>query len=94
MVSHLLNVVSVLAALIAAVLWFYASKVDVPAPSNTAGVGGLIGGFLIGLNPKNERIDLIATTTTQSLWNARAAFASAISATCAGATPLFAHFGY
>jgi hypothetical protein len=71
---------SALAALISAVLWFIASHAEVPAPPETSGVGGLVGGYLIGLNTKGQRINLVATPAKQSLWNSRAARAAGISA--------------
>lgn len=69
-----------IAALIAAVLWIVASRAEVPPPPETSGVGGLIGGYLIGLNPEGKRIDLIGTTAKQSLWNSRAALALTVTA--------------
>jgi hypothetical protein len=71
---------SAVSALVAAVLWIVASRAEVPAPPGTAGVGGLVGGYLIGLNAKGQRIDLVATPAKQSLWNSRAASAAAITA--------------
>lgn len=69
-------------ALIVAGLWIKASYAEVPAPAETSGVGGLIGGYLIGVNPKGERIDLIGTVQEQSHWNSRAACWSAFPAVC------------
>jgi hypothetical protein len=67
-------------ALIAAVLWIVASRAEVPAPPETSGIGGLVGGYLIGLNSKGKRIDLIRTPAKQSLWNSRAALAATVTA--------------
>ena len=69
-----------MAALIAAVLWLIASRAETPAPSETSGVGALIGGYLIGRNHKGDRIDLMETIKKQSTWNSRAALAATITA--------------
>jgi phosphate/sulfate permease len=84
------TVLGVIAALITAALWIVASLAEVPAPPETSGVGGLVGGYLIGLNPKGKRIELTGTIAKQSLWNSRAAFASAITAVF-GACAAVAH---
>ena len=48
MLEFVLDGVSVVAALIAALCWFKASRVHVPAPAGTKGKGALLGGWLIG----------------------------------------------
>lgn len=83
MVGSIFAGLTALASLIAGILWVQACRSEVPAPSNTAGVGGLIGGYLIGLNSKKQRIDLIGTYEAQSKWNSWAAAATATAAFCA-----------
>ena len=48
MLEFVLDGISVVAALIAALCWFKASRVHVPAPAETKGKGALLGGWLIG----------------------------------------------
>ncbi|MDA9400657.1 hypothetical protein XH79_18170 [Bradyrhizobium sp. CCBAU 45389] len=71
-------------AVLAALLWLKSATVTVPAPADTAGVGALIGGYLISLDKKGQRIDLHETLKKQSSWSAYAAIAAAASAVCSG----------
>jgi hypothetical protein len=69
---------SAVCGLASASLWVVASRVEIPAPKESAGVGALLGGYLIGRNSKGERIDLIETPKQQAMWNSRAAVAAAV----------------
>lgn len=90
MLEFLLDGVSVLAALIAALCWFKASRVHVPAPAETKGKGALLGGWLIGCL-RGERVDLVATTEAQAKWNAGAAGAASVAALFAAASLVAVH---
>lgn len=72
-----------LSAVGASFLWWHASRVMVPAPKETQGVGALLGGHLISVLD-GKRIDLHATLDLQSKWNARAAKSAALSAIFTG----------
>jgi hypothetical protein len=78
--GKILGVASGVAALVAAFFWAGSTLVEVPAPAETGGVGALLGGWLIALNTKGNRIDLPATLQRQSKWNKWAAWAAAASA--------------
>lgn len=93
MAETALNGGAALAALIAGGLWLYATRVDVPAPAGTGGVGAPMGGYLITLNSKGERIDLHATYLKQGEWNGYAACATAIAAVLAGTAPALKALG-
>lgn len=82
MLEFFLDGVSVLAALIAALCWLKASRVQVPAPAETEGKGALLGGWLIGCL-RGKRVDLVATAEAQAKWNAGAAGAASVAALCA-----------
>lgn len=90
MLDFVLEGVSVIAALMAALCWFKASRVNVPAPKDSAGVGGLLGGLLIG-RVRGRRVDLVATAQAQGAWNARAATAASVAALCAAFSLVAAH---
>lgn len=80
MIEQAFTGLGAVAALFAAGLWIVACRAEVPAPPQTSGVGSLLDAYLISLNPKGERIDLIGTTKKQARWNSRAALAAAITA--------------
>lgn len=79
-----LSWIAAIGGLVAAWLWWKGTRVEVPAPPETDGVGALMGGYLISVNAKGERYDLHETLKQQSKWNGRAARASAIVAVIAG----------
>lgn len=67
-----LNWFSAFFGLLAALFWYWSAKAKVLAPPDTAGVGSLLGGYVIS-KIGDERIDLHATLEEQSTWNSRAA---------------------
>ena len=90
MLEFVLGGISVVAALIAALCWFKASRVHVPAPAETKGKGALLGGWLIGYL-SGKRVDLVATAKAQAKWNAGAAGAASVAALCAASSLVAAH---
>lgn len=69
--------------ILAALLWIKSPTEKVLSP-NTSGWGALVGGLVVVPGPKGERLDLIGTFHKQSLWNARAAKATALAALLSG----------
>ncbi|MCS3741980.1 hypothetical protein FHX16_003972 [Rhizobium sp. BK661] len=88
-----LNWIAALAGLLAALFWYRAAIAEVPAPKDTAGVGALLGGWLISLS-KGKRIDLHKTLELQARWNTRAATAACIGALATAASWTAAAFGW
>jgi hypothetical protein len=80
MIPHLWPILAAVVAAAAAVLWWISATTSEPAPPDTAGVGALMGGYLISLDRNGRRIDLHKTLEKQSYWSARAAFAAGVSA--------------
>jgi hypothetical protein len=80
MIPHLWPILAALAAVAAAILWWISATVSEPAPPETAGVGALLGGYLISLDRKGNRIDLHKTLEKQSRWSAWAAIAAGVAA--------------
>jgi hypothetical protein len=79
MIEQLFTWLSAVSALVAGFLWWKASTVSFPAPPETAGVGCLMGGYLIS-EIDGKRIDLHATLEAQSKWNSYAAKAATLAA--------------
>jgi hypothetical protein len=79
-----LNVMSAVAAIISAGLWFYAAYVKVPVPKDDVG----------GAEFSNARIviggdtDYFTTAAEQLRWNKWAAFAAGVAAACQAITTL------
>jgi len=69
-----------LSALASAFMWIKSARAKVLADDSTAGVGALMGGYLIIQGLKGERIDMHETFTQQSRWNAYAAYSAAVCA--------------
>jgi len=80
MFPHFWPVLTAVAATIAAAMWFKSAVVSVPAPADTAGVGALLGGYLISRDKKGRRIDLHETLREQSRWSAYGTIAAGVSA--------------
>ena len=70
---------TVIAAATSASFWIISARAKVLS-EGTSGFGALVGGYLVVPGPKGERIDLIHSVRKQSIWNTRAAFASAATA--------------
>lgn len=73
-------ITSVVAAIVAAVgaFFWYKSAVVSVLSNDTQGWGALLEGAVVVKGPNGERIELVETTRLQSIWNKRAAIASAI----------------
>jgi hypothetical protein len=56
-----------LSSIIAVALWITSTMVREPAPKETAGVGALLGGYLIVRDGRGRRLDLPGTLQRQSL---------------------------
>lgn len=84
----ILELISSLTAMAAAACWFKASVAYVAAPADSAGVGALLGGGLVG-EIKGKRVDLIETSQAQSKWNSTAACLAGIAALCAAISFFF-----
>jgi hypothetical protein len=80
MIAHIWPILAAIAATAAAILWWISATISEPAPPETAGVGALLGGYLISLDRNGKRIDLHKTLEKQSYWSARAAIAAGASA--------------
>lgn len=82
-----LNVVSAIAALIAAALWFWSTRVQVeyeePEPVN-----GWHGASLTVESSEGKRIDPWQTGVAQAKWNRWAAMAASVAALCQGVATL------
>jgi hypothetical protein len=78
-IHTVLNVLTALVSLAAAVCWVKSATSKVLSP-DTQGWGALIGGFVIVRGPNDERIDLAESVKLQSIWNQRAAIITAIAA--------------
>lgn len=89
-----LNVLSALAAFVAAVLWWRSSvcfvRSDYDGPMDSAYLAFMGGRDSVGMTPSGERFDVIATLNLQSRHNAWAAGAAAIAAVLQAANTLLA----
>jgi hypothetical protein len=68
-----------LSGVVAGVFWIKAARARADAPSETKGVGALLGGYLISQDAKG-RYDLHKTLEAQAKWNAWAAYAATAAA--------------
>ena len=68
-----------ISAFLAAVFWVMAARAREDAPPETAGVGALLGGYLVSRDAKG-RYDLHRTLEKQSRWNSCAAWSAAVAA--------------
>lgn len=75
-----LNIIMGLSAFASACMWIKSARAKVLADDSTAGVGALMGGYLIIQGDKGERIDMHETFNEQSRWNAYAAYSAAVCA--------------
>jgi len=78
----ILSIVSAIAAIVAAALWFWSTTVKVP-PSDEPDERGLNEASIT-----SEGADVIATARHQNFWNRYAAFAASVSALAQGASLL------
>jgi len=79
-----LNLFSGVMAVLAAIFWIRSSVVYAPAPKDSAGVGGLLGGLVVVKTSDGTRIDLQETLKLQSYWSSLAAIWAALSAISSG----------
>lgn len=79
---------SVALGFLAALAWWWSSRVYAPAGAGTHGVGALLGGDLIGEDARGRRYDVIATAALQSRWNGIGALLTASAVLLQGAALL------
>jgi hypothetical protein len=77
-IKVVLNIISAIAAILAAFLWFKSTLVKIP-PSENPGEDGLIDASIT-----SEGSDVIATGKRQKLWNRYAALAASAAALAQG----------
>jgi hypothetical protein len=75
--------IAAFAAIVAAGFWIMSAVAKEPAPKQTAGVGALLGGYLIVRDAHGNRLDLPRTLQKQSMWNRWAAISAAAGAVLA-----------
>ena len=75
-------------SVVAALFWIKSTLVKVLSP-DTSGWGALIGGMVVVPGPNDERLDLVGTLKQQSIWNKRAAIATAVAVALTGVAPIF-----
>ncbi|WP_155625988.1 hypothetical protein [Burkholderia vietnamiensis] len=88
MIAHLLNIVSAIAAFVAAVLWFWSTRVEVEHVDPPADENGLIPGSVALQSASGKLVNPFATGLEQARWNRWAALAASAAALCQGLATL------